>query len=111
MPDIFTSLNIFIASLLLWLTGALGSLLFRRNDQFANYWGNSFAILGSVGGLISSCMALTSGPVFSFEIASSLPLLSLSFKVDKLSAFFIYNNISYFLAIIYLCIGIYQALL
>lgn len=89
MPDLFTSLNIFISSLLLWLVGAIGSLVFKKNDQFANYWGNSFAILGAVGGLISSCMVITSGSVFSFEIASSLPLLSFSFKVDKLSAFFI----------------------
>lgn len=89
MPDTFTSLNIFIASLVIWMAGAAGSLIFRRNDKFANYWSNSFAILGSAAGLISSCMVLLSGSVFSFKIVSSLPLLSLSFKVDKVSAFFV----------------------
>ncbi len=85
------SSNIFIEALFLWIVGAAGSLAFRKNDHLANLWGNSFAILGSVAGLVSSSMVLILGSVFSFSICSSLPLLSLSFNIDKLSAFFIFT--------------------
>lgn len=85
------SSNIFFLSLLLWITGAVGALVLSKNDRLANWWGNSFAILGSCVGLLFSLSVLIFGSTFSFNIDSTLPLLSLSFSVDKLSAFFIFG--------------------
>ena len=82
--------NFFFIALSLWGVGALGSLAFRKNDFLANWWGNCFAISGSVFGLLASSGALIFGSTFSFNLVSSLPLLSLSFNVDKLSAYFIF---------------------
>lgn len=65
-------------------------MVFSKNDRMANWWGNSFAIFGAIAGLVSSLSVLISGPIFSSNTTSSLPLLSLSFNVDKLSAFFIF---------------------
>ena len=90
MFNLLTSSNVFFFALILWLLGAFGSLVLRRNDQVANWWGNFFAIFGAIAALTASLPVLISGPVFSFSIASSLPLVSLSFNVDKLSAFFIF---------------------
>lgn len=89
MIHLFTASNLFFLALLLWTAGAIGSLGFRKNDLVANWWGNSFAILGAVAGLASSLLNLITGSVFSFRIAASLPLLTISFSVDALSAFFI----------------------
>ena len=72
------------------MAGALGSLVFKNDDRAANWWGNSFAILGSIAGLVASLSVLITGSVFSFSATSSLPLLSFSFSVDKLAAFFIF---------------------
>ncbi len=90
MFSAFTSSIFFLAALTLWMIGAIGSLAFMKNDQRANLWGNFFAIFGAVAGLISSFLVLVFGSAFSFNIPSSLHLLSLSFNVDKLSGFFIF---------------------
>lgn len=90
MFNTFASLNVFFFALLFFGIGALGSLAFGKNNRLANWWGNSFAILGSSAGLLFSSLALMAGKIFSFKIAASLPLLSLSFSIDKLSAFFIF---------------------
>lgn len=81
---------IFYVSLVLLGIGAVGSLLFGKNDKAANLWGNCFAILGSLFGLIFSFSVLIFGSAFSFKLASAIPLLDFSFNVDKLSAFFIF---------------------
>ena len=90
MFNTLISSNIFFLSLLLWIAGAVGALVLSKNDRMANWWGNSFAILGSCVGLLFSLSVLIIGSTFSFNIDSTLPLLSLSFSVDKLSAFFIF---------------------
>jgi len=90
MFTILTTQNCFFIALSLWGAGALGSLIFRKNDVLANWWGNCSAILGSVFGLLASSGVLIFGSTFSLKLASSLPLLSISFKVDKLSAYFIF---------------------
>ncbi len=84
------SQNAFFGSLLLFAAGAAGSLLLRKKDSAANIWGNSLAALGSVSGLLSSISVLFFNSPFSYAMASSFPLLSFSFNVDKLSAFFIF---------------------
>lgn len=81
---------IFFASLISLFVGAVGSLIFRKSDKVANFWGNYFAIFGSIFGLVSSSLVLIYNSTFSFEVASSIPLLNFSFNVDKLSAFFIF---------------------
>lgn len=90
MFNTLNSSNIFFLSLLLWIAGAVGALVLSKNDRLANWWGNSFAILGSCAGLLFSLSVLILGSTFSFNIGTTLPLLSLSFSVDKLSAFFIF---------------------
>lgn len=90
MFNIFTSSNFFLAALILWMIGAAGSLALMKNNQWANWWGNFFAIFGAGAGLISSFLVLIFGALFSFNVPSSLPFLSFSFNVDKLSGFFIF---------------------
>jgi hydrogenase-4 component B len=90
MCDLFASSATFFLALLLWMAGAFASLVFRNDDRMANWCGNFFAILGAIAGLAFSLSALISVSTFSVSIATSLPLLSLSFKVDALSAFFIF---------------------
>lgn len=85
------SQNAFFVSLSLFAAGSFGSLLLRKNDNAANWWGNLLAIAGAVSGLVSSSAVIFSNAAFSFAAASSLPLLSFSFNVDKLSAFFIFT--------------------
>ena len=62
----------------------------RKNDKLANWWGNGFAILASVSGLVSSSLVLFFGNAFNYAVDSTLPTLSFAFNVDKLSAFFIF---------------------
>src|SRR3972149_5510129 len=88
MLDSMISQTGFFAILLVFAAGAIGSLLFGYNDRAANVWGNSLAILGSASGLVFSGAVLLQGTVPTFRIASSFPLLLLSFRVDYLSAFF-----------------------
>lgn len=85
----FFGLYFFSFALILWVMGALVSLIVRKNDSLANWWGNSFAVSGAVMGLVSSISVFTTGS-FSFSISSSLPFLSIFFNVDKLSAFFVF---------------------
>jgi hydrogenase-4 component B len=83
------SSGFFLLALIIWAAGAVGSLAFRKYDRAANWWGNSFAALGAVAGLISSLTVLLCDATFSLAGESTLPLLSVSFQVDKLSAFFV----------------------
>jgi hydrogenase-4 component B len=84
------SINCFFISLLLFAVGAFGSLISDRNDGLSNIWGNSLAAIASVFGIISSLFVLLFDTSFSYSISSSLPLLSISFNIDRLSAFFIF---------------------
>ncbi len=78
----------FFGFLSLFLVGALGSLLCMRRDALANYVGNSFAALGSLGALVFSFVALTSGRAPTFTLPAALPWLNFSIHIDPLSAFF-----------------------
>lgn len=90
MFTLLTSSNVFFFALILWASGAFGSLFLRKDDRAANWWGNLFAIFGAIAGVYSSLLVLISSSVFSFSINSSLPLLTMSFNVDALSALFIF---------------------
>jgi len=90
MLEIFTSSNLFFSTLVLLTIGAIGSLIFGKNYKLANFWGNTLAVLGSISGLMTAVQVFFSNSNFTFNLNSSLPLLSISFYVDKLSAFFIF---------------------
>ncbi|MBI4250037.1 hydrogenase 4 subunit B [Candidatus Uhrbacteria bacterium] len=74
---------------MLFSIGAVGSLIVMKRNTLANIWGNTFAVFGSIVGLVSA-VAVLFGSGFSFSFETSLPFLSLSVHVDKLSAFFIF---------------------
>jgi len=86
---VFTAPDLFIAALCFWLVGACGAPVFSKRDRLANHWGNGWAILGALAGLSSSLMVLLGRAPFAFDYSSFLPLLSFTFKVDPLAAFFI----------------------
>lgn len=91
MINTITSPVGFIILLSIFLVGAVGSLLFQKLDKLANAWSSFFAIVGSAYGLVLSLLFLTSSTSLSFSAGTGLfPLLSMSFNVDKLSAFFIF---------------------
>ena len=75
----------------LFIAGAAGSLLVRKNDRSANLWSSLFAIAGSLWGLLFSLTLIISGRTLTFGIGTSaFSLFSLSFHIDLLSAFFIF---------------------
>ncbi|MDO8722191.1 MAG: hydrogenase 4 subunit B [Syntrophales bacterium] len=88
MLEFIVSPAAFFAIILVFAMGAGGALLLGKNDRPADIWGNYFAILGSVSGLVFSSAVLLTGVSSAFSIPSSFPLLYLSFRVDYLSAFF-----------------------
>ncbi len=80
----------FLALIGIFVAGAVGSLIVRRNDRLANRWGNFFAIVGSLWGLAFASAVLISGHNVAIQgIVSDFPFLSLTFQIDKLGAFFI----------------------
>ena len=90
--NFFTSQLSFLILLSLFAAGSIGSLLLHKNDRLSNFWNSSFAIIGSIWGLIFSISTFISGQILSFKIQeSSFPLLSLSFNIDPLSCFFIFT--------------------
>ncbi|MBI2990179.1 MAG: hydrogenase 4 subunit B [Candidatus Magasanikbacteria bacterium] len=80
----------FFSALLLLFFGSLGSLCAGKRDFFANWWGNLCAVAASLCGLAASLIVILHDGAFSYALHSSLPLLSYSFRVDTLSAFFIF---------------------
>ncbi|OGH92962.1 MAG: hydrogenase 4 subunit B [Candidatus Magasanikbacteria bacterium RIFOXYD2_FULL_39_9] len=90
MLTTISSSTIFFISLLLFGIGAVGSLVLAKSDKWANVAGSVFAVSGSISGLVSSLSVLIKNSVFSFNFDLLAPLLSVSFRVDRLSAFFIF---------------------
>jgi hydrogenase-4 component B len=88
MSDLLTSREIYIAVLALFGAGAGVSLLFRRSNSASNVWGHLLAIAGSALGVMFSGAALFFGVTPEFGLESSFPLLTLTVRVDALSAFF-----------------------
>ncbi len=73
---------------ILFMVGAFGSLAWMHDDVVANWWGNSFAALGSLVAFLCATTVLMSGSTPTYTIPTSFPLLQLSFHLDFLSAFF-----------------------
>lgn len=81
--------NLFLLTIGIFVLGAICSLLNRRSDRMANILSNSFAIAGSICGIIlSTILLLTKSSLFLFS-KTSFPLLDLSVTIDPLSAFFV----------------------
>lgn len=91
MLDIIASQLSFIALVAFFIVTAIGAVLLRRNDSLANAWSGVLAIIGSAWGILFSLTSMILGKNMSFAIEpSSFPLLSISFHIDTLSAFFIF---------------------
>lgn len=91
MLNFIASSSGFLTLLLLFAGGAIGAFLLRKHDASANVLGSGFAIVGSLWGIVFSLAALSSVKEILFNLGvSAFPLLSISFAIDKLSAFFIF---------------------
>jgi hydrogenase-4 component B len=91
MLEIITSQISFFGLLLIFFTGSIISLLVQKNDRAANIVSSLFAITGSLYGLIFSiCLILTGRTLLITSHSASFPLLSMSFHLDLLAAFFIF---------------------
>ena len=92
MITLFTIPTTFTLLLSLFSAGAIGSLCLFNHDELANRWSGIFSIAGSALGIILGIAVMATGHTGSFVFgASSFPLLSLSFHLDQLSAFFIFT--------------------
>ncbi len=72
----------------LFALGALGALFFQKTPRVCNGWSHGCAALGSCAGILFSGILLASGQTFALTTSTSLPLLTLSLRVDPLAAFF-----------------------
>jgi hydrogenase-4 component B len=89
MPAFIHSEAFLFLVLSTFAAGAFGSLLFGKNDRWADLWGNGFAVAGSLLGLMFSGAVLITGTGPAFSIPTSFPFLSHSLRVDPLAAFFV----------------------
>lgn len=77
--------------IIIFLLGAFGSLILQKDDRLANIWSSSLAIIGALWGLIFSITNFLYKTNSNFIIGkNTLPILSLSLKIDQLSTFFIF---------------------
>jgi hydrogenase-4 component B len=91
MLDYIVSQTSFLLLLLFFAAGAIGSLLLKKHDSLSNIWQSFFAIAGSLWGLVFSISTFFKQQDISFGFNSSVfSLLSFSFRIDPLSAFFIF---------------------
>ncbi len=90
MTDFLISPFAYLSLLTPFFIGAIGSLLFRKNDAAANWWSAICAITGSLCGLFFAVASfcLKTEVLFSRTLGV-FPLFSLSFHTDALSLFFI----------------------
>lgn len=82
--------TLYYGAFLFFIAGALGAVLFRKNDGVANIWSNAFAAVGSLSGVAVSLQILLGGDVFSSSFSTSFPLFSYSLTLDRLGAFFVF---------------------
>lgn len=91
MINIVNSQNGFIILLLLFAAGAISALIFRKNDPVANVVSGSFSIAGSLYGISFTIVSFLNKTNLSFSFNNDLfQFLSLSFRIDQLSLFFIF---------------------
>jgi hydrogenase-4 component B len=91
MIDDIASQNGFLALLLIFATGAVAALFCKNNDKAANLFSGSLSITGSIYGLLFAITSFYYEKNFSFSLNNdAFPILSLSFRIDPLSVFFIF---------------------
>ena len=91
MLDFIASSAGFFVFILLFSIGAIGSLIVGKNDTLANIWSSSFSIAGSLWGLLfAGSILLSNNDVIVVIEQDMLPLLSITFALDKLAAFFVF---------------------
>lgn len=91
MLEMIASVTGFIILLSLFIIGALGSLLWQKNNQLSNYWNGFFATLGSTWGLLFVFAVASTDYNLNFTLGTIIsPLLSVSFNIDALSIFFVF---------------------
>jgi hydrogenase-4 component B len=81
----------FLMLLLLFINGAIGSLILQKDDASANWWSGLVAVAGAIWGLILAISIISTGQSIAFSIGVPIfPLLTLSLHIDLLAAFFIF---------------------
>lgn len=81
------SLELLWLSLLLYLAGALLSLLLARRETLAIYAAGLASLLGGVAGLLAAAPTLLGGDVITFVTAGPFPFAAFSLRLDPLAAF------------------------
>ncbi|MEK7624872.1 MAG: hydrogenase 4 subunit B [Patescibacteria group bacterium] len=89
MLSFLNSSGVILIILSLFSIGAVGALILQKNNNLANWWGNGFAIIGSLVSGLFAANILASSQTLAYKISTSFPGLGLSFNIDRLSAFFI----------------------
>ena len=83
--------SLFLTQILLYLTGAIAPLLFRKNAGVINYWAHLSAVTSGALGVTYSLTILVTGKGFTLETVV-LPFVGhLCFTLDALAAFFIFT--------------------
>lgn len=105
LMEFFDTKVLIISMVLLYFTAAFSSLVLIKNHKISNIISNSICILASLLGIIASLKLLFSGVKMLdiLNITSPIPNISFSFKMDKISSFFILV-----LSILVLCVSIYS---
>jgi len=78
-----------LISLLLFGTGAAGSLIFANRGRWPTFIGAGSVIVGSLFGIVPALRVALGAPPQSLRIAWDVPYGSLYFRLDALSAFFL----------------------
>ncbi|MBI3683245.1 MAG: hydrogenase 4 subunit B [Acidobacteria bacterium] len=83
-----TSIQLLYTALTAYACGAAASLLVARSNRLARFASFGFPLLGALLGIAASLTALVEGTAESAAVASGVPLLEYSVRLDSLSAFF-----------------------
>lgn len=81
------SLELLWLSLLLYLAGALLSLLLARRETLAIYASGLASLLGGLAGLFAAAPTLLGGGIITFTTAGPFPFVAFSLRLDPLAAF------------------------
>lgn len=84
------SLLLFVSALSAYTIGAVGGLSLRKRNMWSNWFGNGFAIIGSVFALLSSISVFVFGTMVVWQASSMNSLLTFSIYIDRLSACFVF---------------------
>ena len=98
-------MNLFFASILLYLIAAAASLVLMKLHKLCNYVSNIICIAAALFGTAASIINIFIGPAQTniSIFHSTIPLISLDIKIDKLSAYFVLC-----LSVLVLCVSIYS---